>query len=60
MTVAEDWPPRLTITPEGAIRLILANYDVEHNLGKTELAILELMRQSYDAGKRSAPTVGGD
>lgn len=46
-----DWPPRFTMTPEGAIRLILARYDADGNVGKAELAILELMRQSYEAGK---------
>lgn len=50
-TQAPDWPPRFTITPEGAIRLILAHYDADGNVGKAELAILELMRQSYEAGK---------
>lgn len=47
-----NWPPRLTMTLDGAIRLILLNYETEGNAGKTELAMLAVIRDAYEQGYR--------
>lgn len=50
----ENWPPRFTMTPEAAIRLIMFNFTQEKNEAKTELALLTLINEVYEQGKRDA------
>ena len=54
MAERENWPPRFTMTAEGAIRLIMLNYEAEQNREKTELALLRLVNEAYEQGMRVA------
>lgn len=40
-----------TLTAEGAVRLILLNYEAEQNLPKTELLLIRLVNEAYNQGK---------
>jgi hypothetical protein len=42
------------MTPQGAARLIIANYDQERNQAKIEFAIMVLANESYNQGYRDA------
>lgn len=54
----DNWPPRFTMTPEAAIRLIMHNFTQEKNEAKTELALLALINAAYEQGKRDASREG--
>jgi hypothetical protein len=56
----DDWPPRFTMTPEAAIRVVLMNYQQEKNEAKTVLAMLALVNNAYEQGKRSAQQTSAD
>lgn len=49
-----EWPPRFTMTPEAAIRLIMLNYQQEQNEAKTVLAFLRLVNEAYEKGAEAA------
>lgn len=53
---AGNWPPRFTMTPEAAARLVLMNYQQEQNEEKTVLAITMLMNEAFNKGKEAATT----
>lgn len=48
--MAENWPPKFTMTPEAAISLIMQNYEQEQNRVKTELLLLRIVNEAYEAG----------
>lgn len=48
-----DCPPRLTITPEAAIRVILMNHEAEKDEAKTVLMLLRLVNEAYAEGQRA-------
>jgi len=52
--VEDNWPPRFTMTAEGAARMILLNYEAERNEAKTVLAITCLVNEAYQQGLRAA------
>lgn len=54
----ENWPPRFTMTAEGAIRLIMLNYLTEQNQEKTELALLRLVNEAFEQGQKSSASAG--
>jgi hypothetical protein len=45
-----DWPPRFTLTAEGAVRLIVLNFTQERDEEKTVLAITRLVNEAYEQG----------
>jgi hypothetical protein len=42
------------MTPEAAIRVVLSQYQQEKNEAKTVLAMLALVNNAYEQGKRAA------
>jgi hypothetical protein len=53
-----EWPPRLTITPEAAIRVILLSYETEKDQEKTVMALLRLVNEAYLQGQRATSGEG--
>jgi hypothetical protein len=51
--MSDNWPPRFTLSAEGAVRLIMLNYLTEQNQEKTELALIRLVNEAFEQGKRS-------
>lgn len=45
-----DWPPRFTLTADGAAKLIMLNFSQEQNEAKTILAITRLVNEAYVKG----------
>lgn len=45
-----DWPPRFTLTADGAAKLIMLNFSQEKDEAKTVLAITRLVNEAYEKG----------
>lgn len=45
-----DWPPRFTLTADGAAKLIMLNFAQEQDEAKTVLAITRLVNEAYEKG----------